>query len=39
METKRGETELKLAQVESLNLGHVDEVVDLNAALEACKNK
>ena len=34
METKLGETELKLAQAESLNLGHVDEVVDLNAALE-----
>ena len=39
IETKLGETELKLAQAESLNLGHVDEVVDLNAALEACKNK
>ena len=39
METKLGETELKLAQAKSLNLGHVDEVVDLNAALEACKNK
>ena len=39
MEAKLGETKLKLAQVESLNLAHADEVVDLKAALEACENK
>ena len=28
-----------MAQAESLNLAHVDEVADLKAALEACENK
>ena len=28
-----------MAKVESLNLAHVDEIVDLKAALEACENK
>ena len=35
----RGGIELKLAEVESLNLVHVDEIADLNVALEACENK
>ena len=39
MEAKLGETQLKLAETESLNLAHVDEVVDLKMALEACKDK
>ena len=39
MEAKLGETELKLAQAESLNLAHVDEVADLKAAYETCENK
>lgn len=39
VETKLGETELKLAQAESLNLAHTEEVVELKAALEACENK
>ena len=39
IETKLEETELKLAQVESLNLAHAEEVAKLKAALEACENK
>ena len=39
LETKLWETELKLAQAESLNLAHVEEVAELKAALEACENK
>ena len=39
VETKLWETELKLAQAESLNLAHVEEVAELKAALEACENK
>ena len=38
MEAKLGETKLKLAQAESLNLTHAEEVADLKAALEACEN-
>ena len=38
MKAKLGETKLKLAQAESLNLAHVEEVVNLKAALEACEN-
>ena len=32
-------TELKLAEVESLNLTQADEISDLKATLEACENK
>ena len=39
LEMKLGGTELKLAEVESLNLTQVDEISDLKAALEACENK
>ena len=28
-----------MAEVESLNLVHVDEIADLKVALEACENK
>ena len=38
-EDKLGGVELKLAEVASLNLAQADEIVDLKAALEACKNK
>lgn len=36
-EVKLGSIELKLAEAESLNLAQVDTIVDLKAALEACK--
>ena len=39
LEMNLGETELKLAGAESLNLAQVDELADLKAALEACENK
>ena len=39
MDTKLGGMELKLAEKESLNLAQVNEVVELKAALEACKDK
>ena len=39
MNVKLGGLELKLAEVESLNLAQVDEITDLKAALEACKDK
>lgn len=38
-EAKLGGTELKLVEVESLNLAWVDEIADLKVALEACENK
>ena len=37
MDVKLGSTELKLAEMESLNLAQVDEITDLKAALIACK--
>ena len=37
LEMKLGGTELKLAEVESLNLAQADELADLKAALEACR--
>lgn len=39
METKLGETKLKIAQAESLNLAHAKEVAELTAAFEAYENK
>ena len=39
MEAKLGGIELKLAEVESLNLTHVDKIADLKVALEAYENK
>ena len=39
LEMKLGGTELKLAEVESLNLAQADEISELKAALEACENK
>ena len=39
VETKLGETELKLAQAENLNLAHAEEVAELKAAFKACENK
>lgn len=39
MEVKLGGIELKLIKAESLNLTQADEIADLKAALEACKNK
>lgn len=39
MDVKLGGTELKLAEVESLNLAQVDEIADLKAALEAYEDK
>ena len=35
MDVKLGSTELKLAEVESLNLAQVDEIANLKAALVA----
>ena len=37
MDVKLGSTELKLAEMESLNLAQVDEITDLKAALITCK--
>ena len=39
MEAKLGETELKLAEVASLNIAQAEELADLKAALEASENK
>lgn len=39
MDVKLGDTELKLAEAESLNLAQADEIVDLKVALEACKDQ
>ena len=39
MDTKLGGMELMLVEVESLNLAQVNEVAELKAALEACKDK
>ena len=39
IEAKLGDTKLKLAQAESLNLAHAEEVADLKVALEACESK
>ena len=39
MEVKLGGTELKLVKAESLNLAQVDEIADLRATLETCKEK
>jgi len=38
VEDKMGGVELKLAEVVSLNLAQDDEIANLKAALEACKN-
>lgn len=38
-EVKLGSIELKLAKAESLNLAQADTIVDLKAALQACKEK
>lgn len=38
MDVKLGETELKLAEAESLNLAQADEIADLKVALEACED-
>ena len=39
MEVKLGGMELKLAEVESLNLAQADEITDLKTTLEACEEK
>ena len=39
MDMKLGGMELKLVEVESLNLAQVDEIADLKAALEVCEEK
>ena len=39
MDVKLGGMELKLAEVESLNLAQADEITDLKTALEACEEK
>lgn len=39
LDVKLGGTELKLAEVESLNLTQADEIANLKAALEACEGK
>ena len=39
MEVKLGGMELKLAEVESLNLAQADKITDLKTALEACEEK
>lgn len=39
LDVKLGDTELKLAEAESLNLAQADEIVDLKVALEACKDQ
>ena len=38
-ETRLGGMELKLAEDESLNLAHVDEIADQKVALKACENE
>ena len=38
-EAKIGETELKLAEAESLNTARAEELADLRAALEGCESK
>ena len=37
VEVKLGNVELKLVEVESLNLAQADEITDLKEALEACE--
>ena len=39
MEVRLGGMKLKLAETESLNLAHANEIVDLKVALEACEEK
>ena len=39
MEVKLGDTELKLAKAESLNLAQADGIANLKATLEACEEK
>ena len=39
LEAKVGETELKLAEVESLNIARAEELADLRAALEGFESK
>ena len=39
MEVKLGGMELKLAEVESLNLAQADEITDLKTTLETCEEK
>ena len=39
LEVKMGETELKLAEAESLNSSWAEELADLRAALEGCESK
>ena len=39
LEAKLGKTELKLAEVASLNTAQAEELADLKAALKACENK
>ena len=39
LESRLGETELKLAEAVSLNTTQAEELADLKAALEACENK
>ena len=39
VEDKLGVVKLKLAKATSLNLAQVDEIANLKATLEACKNK
>lgn len=39
LDVKLGSTELKLMEVESLNLSQVDKIADLKAALGACEDK
>ena len=39
LEAKLGETELKLAEVASLNTARAEELADLKAALEGCESK
>lgn len=39
LDVKLGDTELKLAEAESLNLAQADEIVDLKVALEACRDQ
>ena len=38
-EAKVGETELKLAEAESLNIARAEELADLRAALKGCESK
>ena len=39
LEIQLGDTELKLAEAESLNTAQAKDLADLKAALEACENK